>query len=199
MASTGSSSPTPTAAPALFQLLAQGRALWNIFTHEGMRSNVINWWASHPAEPINGCVVTNAFRRRGVRSGNSGRLHHRPRHGASGRQGGVLRPIQGVSQRDHAATCCSPSCPKAAEVNQDEDPRLESLAKLICRNGHHASGRHGRDGVGAVGLHGRLFHRHRPFLACVHALSSAADAQRAGKGFRDFQGRGRPGRIASTT
>lgn len=37
------------------------KALWNIFTQSGLRSNVVGWWASHPAEPINGNVVTNAF------------------------------------------------------------------------------------------------------------------------------------------
>src|SRR6185295_12823607 len=37
------------------------KALWNILTQRGLRTNVINWWASHPAEPVNGCVVSNLF------------------------------------------------------------------------------------------------------------------------------------------
>lgn len=37
------------------------KALWNILTQANLRSNVVGWWASHPAEPINGTVVTNAF------------------------------------------------------------------------------------------------------------------------------------------
>ncbi len=37
------------------------KALWNILTQSGLKSNIIGWWASHPAEPINGCVVTNHF------------------------------------------------------------------------------------------------------------------------------------------
>ena len=37
------------------------KALWNILTQSNLRSNVVGWWASHPAEPINGTVVTNAF------------------------------------------------------------------------------------------------------------------------------------------
>ena len=37
------------------------KALWNILTQSGLRSNIIGWWASHPAEPIKGNVVTNAF------------------------------------------------------------------------------------------------------------------------------------------
>ena len=30
------------------------KALWNICHQYELRSNVIGWWASHPAEPING-------------------------------------------------------------------------------------------------------------------------------------------------
>jgi predicted AlkP superfamily phosphohydrolase/phosphomutase/tetratricopeptide (TPR) repeat protein len=37
------------------------RALWNILTGVGKKSNVISWWPSHPAEPINGAMVSNFF------------------------------------------------------------------------------------------------------------------------------------------
>ena len=37
------------------------KALWNICHQNGLRSNVVGWWASHPAEPINGCIVSNLF------------------------------------------------------------------------------------------------------------------------------------------
>ncbi|MEM9368732.1 MAG: alkaline phosphatase family protein, partial [Planctomycetota bacterium] len=37
------------------------KAVWNIFSQVGLSSNVINWWASHPAEPIRGCMVSNLF------------------------------------------------------------------------------------------------------------------------------------------
>lgn len=35
------------------------KAVWNIFSQQGIRTNVIGWYASHPAEPINGHVITN--------------------------------------------------------------------------------------------------------------------------------------------
>jgi tetratricopeptide (TPR) repeat protein len=35
------------------------KAIWNILTQSGMRSNVVGWYASHPAEPINGGCVSN--------------------------------------------------------------------------------------------------------------------------------------------
>ena len=35
------------------------KALWNILSQNGLATNVVGWYASHPAEPIKGSVVTN--------------------------------------------------------------------------------------------------------------------------------------------
>ncbi len=37
------------------------RALWNMLTLCGLRTNVVGWYASHPAEPILGTMVSNRF------------------------------------------------------------------------------------------------------------------------------------------
>jgi predicted AlkP superfamily phosphohydrolase/phosphomutase/tetratricopeptide (TPR) repeat protein len=37
------------------------KAIWNILSQAGLRSNVVGWFASHPAEPINGACVSNHF------------------------------------------------------------------------------------------------------------------------------------------
>ncbi|MGB8845692.1 MAG: tetratricopeptide repeat protein [Terracidiphilus sp.] len=37
------------------------KALWNILHHEGLRSVVVNWPAGHPAEPIRGAIVSDAY------------------------------------------------------------------------------------------------------------------------------------------
>ena len=39
----------------------KSKALWNIFTQQNMKSNVVAWWPSHPAERISGCMVSNHF------------------------------------------------------------------------------------------------------------------------------------------
>ncbi len=36
-----------------------GKALWNILCQSGVRTHTVGWYASHPAEPIDGGVVTN--------------------------------------------------------------------------------------------------------------------------------------------
>src|SRR6185503_11856290 len=37
------------------------KALWNILNQTGRRSLVVGWWPSHPAEPINGTMISNHF------------------------------------------------------------------------------------------------------------------------------------------
>jgi predicted AlkP superfamily phosphohydrolase/phosphomutase/tetratricopeptide (TPR) repeat protein len=37
------------------------KAVWNILNQSGLRSNVVNWFASYPAEPINGTMVANLY------------------------------------------------------------------------------------------------------------------------------------------
>lgn len=37
------------------------RAPWNLLQLCGLRSHVVNWYATHPAEPINGVVLSNQF------------------------------------------------------------------------------------------------------------------------------------------
>ena len=39
----------------------RAKALWNILSQHGLRSCVVGWFASHPAEPINGSILTNRF------------------------------------------------------------------------------------------------------------------------------------------
>src|SRR5271170_7916628 len=37
----------------------RAKALWNILSQQGLRSHIVNWFASHPAEPIDGIVFSN--------------------------------------------------------------------------------------------------------------------------------------------
>ncbi|MBT7865962.1 MAG: hypothetical protein HN763_06340 [Opitutales bacterium] len=37
------------------------KAIWNILNQVGKKSNVVGWWPSHPAEPIDGVMVSNWF------------------------------------------------------------------------------------------------------------------------------------------
>lgn len=39
----------------------RSRTLWNIFHNQGMISNLVGWWPSFPAEPINGTIISDRF------------------------------------------------------------------------------------------------------------------------------------------
>src|SRR5690349_20534381 len=42
-------------------LARKTKAIWNILNQTGRRSLVIGWWPSHPAEPLEGVMVSNHF------------------------------------------------------------------------------------------------------------------------------------------
>jgi predicted AlkP superfamily phosphohydrolase/phosphomutase/tetratricopeptide (TPR) repeat protein len=44
-------------------LSRKSKALWNILNQNGLRSVVIGWWPSHPAEPIDGVMVSDQYHR----------------------------------------------------------------------------------------------------------------------------------------
>ncbi len=46
------------------------KALWNILSQQGLRSNVVSWFGSHPAEPIRGACVSDAYARGFPRAGD---------------------------------------------------------------------------------------------------------------------------------
>ena len=101
------------------------KAIWNILNQEGYRSNVVGWWASHPAEPINGAIVTNMFnqvQREPLRV-PPGTIHPAGRE----EELGDLR----VEPGELTSEDILPFIPKAAEIDQDKDPRLRAFVKVL--------------------------------------------------------------------
>jgi predicted AlkP superfamily phosphohydrolase/phosphomutase len=107
------------------------KALWNILTQRGLRSNIVGWWASHPAEPIKGTVVTNAF---------AGVKFH-PEKGWSIPKGTVHPAENGpklarfkVFPNELTEAHILPFIPDAAKIDQQKDERLISFAKVLSDN-----------------------------------------------------------------
>ena len=61
----GFSEPTPDGrgVQPVTNLSRKSKALWNILNQNELRSVVIGWWPSHPAEPINGVMVSDHYHR----------------------------------------------------------------------------------------------------------------------------------------
>jgi predicted AlkP superfamily phosphohydrolase/phosphomutase len=53
------------------------KALWNILSQSGLRSNVVGWLATHPAESIDGAVVSDMYVRTVAAAGRRG-CHRAP-------------------------------------------------------------------------------------------------------------------------
>ncbi len=105
------------------------KALWNILSQSGYRSNIINWWASHPAEKINGCIVSNLFA--GVKFD--------PENGWQ-ISDGVIHPRRlqegfakfKVFPEELTEAHITPFIPDAAKIDQNQDKRLTGFAKTLA-------------------------------------------------------------------
>src|SRR4051794_29675849 len=105
------------------------KALWNILNQNGYRSVVAGWWPSHPAEPINGVMVSNHFKHA---EGPAGKLPPMPSgtvHPPS--LAGSLADLR-VSPTELQGEFIRLFVPEYEKVDQTEDKRLHSLAKIIA-------------------------------------------------------------------
>ncbi len=116
------------------------KAIWNILTQKGFHSNVVGWWAGHPAEPISGVSVSNLY----------------PGAGASGRFTSERAPMAAdavhpasladtlanlrIHPSDLTAQTVLPFIPLLKEVDQSNDQHLEMFAKVMaeCCTIHNA-------------------------------------------------------------
>jgi predicted AlkP superfamily phosphohydrolase/phosphomutase/tetratricopeptide (TPR) repeat protein len=107
------------------------KAIWNILSQSGLRSNVVGWWASHPAEPINGVVVTNMFgsvkfdREKGWAI-PPGTVHPEEKAGFLAR----FKVFPSELTEAHVL----PFIPNAAKIDQKKDKKLEPFAKVLSDN-----------------------------------------------------------------
>jgi len=105
------------------------KAIWNIFNQQGWKSNVIGWWPSHPAEPINGVMISNHFQHAVANLDEEWPMRPGTVHPER-----LVEPLR--EMRVHPAELENeqilPFIPKAAEIDQEKDPRMGSCAKIIA-------------------------------------------------------------------
>ena len=106
----------------------RAKALWNIFQQAlDWRCNTVSWWASYPAEPLDGAAVANAF----FQSKRKGREWQVPPHAVHPPEliPELLPLLLNINEIDQSVVL--PFIPRAAEIDQKEDQRLETFAKLL--------------------------------------------------------------------
>jgi tetratricopeptide (TPR) repeat protein len=104
------------------------KAIWNIFTQAGLRSNIVGWWASHPAEPINGTVVTNMFSAVKFDPARGwmvppGTIHPEEKSGPLAQ----FRVFPTELTEAHIL----PFIPEGAKIDQQSDTHLSTFAKVL--------------------------------------------------------------------
>jgi tetratricopeptide (TPR) repeat protein len=106
------------------------KALWNILTQQGLHTHVVAWYASHPAEPINGLCISDRFPDVNVPPGQPWPLSPGAVH-PSGRAEAMaeLRFHPAEMELGHLL----PLIPHLAAIDQTQDPRLRLLARLLAR------------------------------------------------------------------
>lgn len=105
------------------------RAVWNMLHNHEKRCNVVNWWASHPAEPLGGCVASNLIGEIQPESGGQWRV-----------PAGVFFPADRadkyaslkVSSTEVGPDQILPFIPNAAEIDQLADGRLRDFQSVMA-------------------------------------------------------------------
>jgi len=119
-------------------LSRKSKAIWNTLNQNGKKSIVVGWWPSHPAEPIDGVMVSNHYQRATGPSFEEwplqpGTVHPR-------RLEPVLKELR-LHPTELEFSHIEPFVPKWREVDQEKDRRLASLAKIVsdCTTIHSAT------------------------------------------------------------
>ena len=127
----GFSEPTPDGRgiQPVTNLSRKCKAVWNIFNQNDLRSIVIGWWPSHPAEPINGVMISDHFHRAKGKDETEW-----PMMKASVYPESLAEALAKV--RLHPAELVGDLLdfliPLAREIDQSKDRRLKGCAKTLC-------------------------------------------------------------------
>ncbi len=114
------------------------KAVWNILNQNDVRSTVIGWWPSHPAEPLDGIMVSDHYHKahRGLDDGwpliaNS--VHPPELHD-------TLAELR-LHPQELMAPMLVPFLPALEKVDQEKDKRFSMLCRTIaeCAGIHSAA------------------------------------------------------------
>lgn len=103
------------------------KAFWNIASQAGLKTHVVGWYASHPAEPINGVCVSDQFLDPGFNVKNpiaDGAIHPPAMRDR-------FAPYR-VDPRELGAADMLPFIPKLSEIDHARDDRPVKLAQALA-------------------------------------------------------------------
>ena len=107
------------------------KAIWNILTQCGYKTHVVGWFAGHPAEPINGISVSDLYPYALASVEKEWPLPPGAVHPKSLRE--TFAQLR-MHPEEVTEAAILPLIPRAAEIDQEKDKRLESYAKVLSEN-----------------------------------------------------------------
>lgn len=145
----GFSEPTPDgkAIRPITNTNRKTKAIWNMLNQVGKKCNVVGWWPSHPAEPIDGVMVSNFYQTaRNIKNADIDPEIGKPRPDSAGWEmsqwempNGTVHPPSLAKnlqefrfhplELDHEHV--GPFIPRFAEIDQKKDQRLVGFAKTL--------------------------------------------------------------------
>lgn len=114
------------------------KAVWNILNQNDMQSIVVGWWPSHPAEPINGVMVSDYYHKSPKQPGAPWPLMPSTVHPKRCfDEIAQLRVHPQELQGEHVLAFI----PEANEVDQETDPRMSACMRTFseCTTIHAAA------------------------------------------------------------
>jgi len=127
----GFSEPTPDGrgVQPVTNLSRKSKALWNILNQNGLRSVVIGWWPSHPAEPIDGVMVSDHFHRAGRPLDEGWPLPANTVHPPD-----LAKTLADLRTHPDLLTpeMVEPFIPLARQIDQDKDQRLAVCMRTLA-------------------------------------------------------------------
>lgn len=109
----------------------KSRAIWNILHNQGLKSNLVGWWPSFPAEPINGIIVSDRFQKvkKDPEKKNplvKGSIHPREK----------VKDLLDLRMFPWEVTEAHilPFMPLAAKIDQEKQGGLHSFSKILAEN-----------------------------------------------------------------
>lgn len=115
------------------------KAIWNMLTMEGYKSNIVGWWPSNPVESINGCMVSNLFQqeKKGKDTMEMDDWEMAPGTIFPERLVERLKELR-VHPHEITGNLIMPFVPQAVALDKKEDKRLTVIQKFLA----HASSLH---------------------------------------------------------
>jgi predicted AlkP superfamily phosphohydrolase/phosphomutase len=136
----GFSEPTPDGRgiQPVTNLSRKSKALWNILNQQDLRSVVIGWWPSHPAEPVDGVMVSDHYHRASRPLDQGWPLLANAVHPTE-----LAETLADLRMHPDLLTpeMLEPFIPLAREIDQDKDKRLAGCMKTLaeCVSIHSAA------------------------------------------------------------